>query len=277
MAPTTGADGKPVSGDASGAGATEAKADPGAGDRPAEWTASAEELTPKLGELSTALEENIAKSYHEETLAEIREEHARYFDELEKHPRLLVGTEVPRIDGKEGMETLRDANDAREWQEAVKSILVEEVRSRTTAKLEENNDYLTTIHQSIELFQNNADLVPGTKEFDVELANKFATFVKDFELRDDDKKLLGYSVPVQPIINQLRTDLAAARAATKPAEGAAAPASSNDTKPSAQQTTSPEDAPQAGITSKAGESSEGKDDFSTLFGTIHPDLRDLRI
>lgn len=241
------------------------------GGRPAEWTTPASELTPKFGELSTKLEESVAKAYHEEALDEVREEHKRYFEELEKHPRQLIGMEVPSVTG-EGNEVLRDAEDAKQWQDAVKQILVDEVRDRASRSLEENQDFLETIHSSIELFQNNHDLIPGTKEFDRQLADKFATMMKDYELRDDEDKLLGYSVPVQPIINSLRTDLAAARAA-KPEP--AAPASEEKPKGQEQQAAppKPEDQPQAGIQSKAGNSSE-EEDFSTLFGTIGlPNLR----
>lgn len=183
---------------------------------------------------------------------------------------------MPKLDGSEGMEVLRDAADAAEWQEAAKSLLVQEVRDRASKAIEDSSDLLTTVHQSIELFQNNADLIPGTKDFDVELANEFSELMKPYEARDDEKKLLGYSIPVQPIINKLRSDLAAKRAA-KP-EAPAAPASSNDSpgSPAQQAPAKQEDPPQAGISSKAGESSD-KDDFSTLFGTISPELRDMRI
>lgn len=187
----------------------------------------------------------------------MQEEHAQYFEALNKHPRLLVGTQVPAI-GKEGTETLRDTNDAREWQEAVKSILVEEVRDRAGRKLDESKDFLQTVHASIELFQNNVDLVPGTKNFDIELANRFAKLAAPYELRVDEK-LQGYSIPVQPIIDQLRTQLTAERAA-KPAAPAAA--AKVPAAPARQV-----DPPQAGISSKAGSGGSGED-FSTLFGTI---------
>lgn len=194
----------------------------------------------------------------------MKTEHAKYFEVLEKHPRLLVGTQVPAI-GKEGMETLRDTDDAREWQEAVKSILVEEVRDRATRSMEENTDFLNTIHASIELFQNNVDLIPGTKEFDTELANRFAALAQPYELRNDGK-LQGYSIPVQPIVNQLRAALVAERAAgaAQPPSGTPAvpPPAGAPAAPSA-----PAEPPQAGLQSKAGNSSE-KEDFSTLFGTI---------
>jgi hypothetical protein len=201
----------------------------------------------------------------------VQTEHAPYFEALEQHPRSLVGEQVPRING-EGMETLRDSTDAKEWQEQVKQILVEEVRDRATRALEENSGFLDTIHSSIELFQNNTDLIPGTKDFDVELANRFATMATPYELRVEDK-LQGYSIPVQPLIEQLRAQLVAerARSADTPrsadAGGAAAAAPAAGAQASPPAAPAAPDPPQAGIPSKAGNSSE-TEDFSTLFGTI---------
>ena len=185
----------------------------------------------------------------------MKEEFPQYFEALEKHPRLLVGTQVPAI-GREGMETLRDSADAKEWQEAVKSILVREVQERAAVQLEGSRDYLETIHASVDLFKNNADLIPGTPGFNRPLADAFAKMVEPYEVRVDGK-LSGYSIPVQPIINSLRGQLSAA--ATSPAPAAGAPAA-----PRPPQEVEP---PQAGIKSKAGSSSEAED-FSTLFGTI---------
>jgi hypothetical protein len=45
----------------------------------------------------------------------------------------LVGQEVPKIGG-EGMETLRTSEDAKEWQEAVRSLLVAEIRDHAGAR-----------------------------------------------------------------------------------------------------------------------------------------------
>ena len=167
---------------------------------------------------------------------------------------------MPAI-GKEGMETLRDTNDAREWQEAVKTLLVEEVRDRASRQMEESRDFLSTVHASIELFQNNADLVPGTKEFDVELANRFAAMATPYELRVDGK-LQGYSIPVQPLIDQLRAQISTARAAAPAPATPAAPAAGAPGTPA-----KAAEPPQAGVPSKAGSSAE-QADFSTLFGTI---------
>ena len=163
---------------------------------------------------------------------------------------------MPAI-GKEGMETLRDSNDAKEWQEAVKTLLVAEIRERATTKMEESADFMQTVHASIDLFKNNPDLIPGAKGFNVELANEFARLAKPYEVRVDGK-LHGYSIPVQPIIDQMRQQIKARATAPTPPPAAAPPAATPPPRV---------DPPQAGIPSKAGSSSE-KEDFSTLFGTI---------
>lgn len=190
---------------------------------------------------------------------EAKAEYENYFDALEQHPRLLVGTEVPAI-GQEGTEILRDTDDAREWQEAVKSILVQEIQDRANVSMEENRSTIDTLHASIDLFKNNVDLIPGTSSFNVALANRFAEMVKPYEVRVDGA-LQGYSIPVQPIIDSLRAEVGRAQ---KPSTApVSAPA----------KTRQPASRPQAGISSKAGNSVE-TEDFSTLFGTIGlPDLQ----
>jgi len=166
---------------------------------------------------------------------------------------MLVGQEVPRI-GAEGSEILRDTADAKEWQEAVRGLLVEEITTQAEEKMEESADFLQTVHASIDLFKNNKDLIPGTKDFDRRLADQFAGMMKPYEVRVENK-LQGYSIPVQPIIDNLRAQLKASAPVPPPA--AAGPP---ETRPRAEP-------PQAGIQSKAGASSD-KEDFSTLFGTI---------
>lgn len=205
----------------------------------------------------------------------MKDEHGPYFEALEKHPRLLVGTEVPAI-GREGMETLRTTADAKEWQEAVKSVLVQDIQSRVGVHLDESATFLETVHQSIELFQSNRDLVPGVAGFNRPLADEFAKLAKPYEIRDDEGHLTGYSIPVQPLIDNLRTQLAARKPAapaapTAPAapqsSPAAAPAGTRSAPPAGQPPTPPGSPPQAGLTSKSGSASE-REDFATLFGTI---------
>lgn len=223
----------------------------------------------------TNLETRQTTALQEESLGEVREEFKAYFEAVQKHPRMLVGTEVPSLKG-EGMETLRDSQDAKDWQEAVKQELSKEVGDRVSRKVDDQRPLMETLHNSVELFRNNPDLIPNTRQFDRELADKFAELVKPYELRVDGK-LQGYTIPVQPFVTQLRQQLTAGRAAPP-----AAPAAPTVQQQRAQQQqrndvgqfAADEDAPQAGIPSRAGQSSDSEEDFSTLFGTIGlPTLR----
>lgn len=201
----------------------------------------------------------------------MKKEHSAYFDALEKHPRLLVGTEVPAI-GKEGTEVLRDTADAKEWQDAVKSILVEDVRARAAKAMDENSDFMATVHASVELFSSNTDLIPGTKEFDKDLADRFTQLAEPYELRVDGK-LQGYSVPVQPLVNQLRAQLELERKQAAPAAAAAPTPQQQRAAEQPRNQAGQFDAPQAGIPSKAGSGAQ-TEDFSALFGTLGiPDFR----
>lgn len=215
-------------------------------------------------------------------LDEVRTEYAGYFDALAEHPRSLVGREVPKADGS-GKETLRDSTDAREWQEQIKLALAAEVKDRVSRRTDEVKPMLNTLHSSVKLFQDNHDLIPGTKQFDFDLASQFTTFAKPYELRVDGK-LTGYTIPVQGIIDTLRSQLTTSRAAAAATAGAVgsqtAPAGGGVAPPTAQQQRAAEqprtpagqfhnpDAPQVGLESKAGNAAGEPEDFSTLFGTI---------
>jgi hypothetical protein len=207
--------------------------------------------------------------------AEVEKEHAGYYAALAQHPRALVGRTVPSVTGT-GDEVLRDANDAKEWQEAVTHLLAEEVKDRVGRKMEESRDFLATVHESISLFQQNPDLIPGTTGFDKELADRFASLVQPYELRVEGK-LQGYSIPTQPIVAKIREQLVRERAATPAAPAASAtapPANAGAAAPAAD--AKPEDQPQAGIAGKAGGAPAGED-FSTLFATLGEQYRDLQI
>jgi len=219
--------------------------------------------------MSTALETQTAETAQKTALAEVQAEYPKYFEALNQHPRLLIGKEVPRVGG-EGMETLRDSSDAAEWQAAVKDVLLQEVKDRAIRHAETAAPSMQTLHQSIELFQNNVDLIPGTAQFDTDLANRFATLAKPYEHRVDGK-LHGYTIPVQPIIDSLRQQLVTERAAVPAPAPVAAPAGAPAAAPPAQP---PVEQPQSGIPAKAGASAEPAEDFSALFGTLGiPDFR----
>ena len=212
--------------------------------------------------MSTALEDQQLQIHQRTALEAVKQEFPKYFDALQQHPRLLVGIEVPSLKG-EGTEILRDSSDARDWQEAVKDILSDEIKARAETSAESDREVMQTLHSSIDLFKNNSDLVPGTKQFDRELADKLMEVAAPYVLRAEGR-LMGFSIPMQPLIDQLRTQLTATRSAAA-AAAAAAPPVAPAVKQAPQEAA--QSAPQAGISSKAGSSAEA-DDFSTLFGTL---------
>ena len=183
---------------------------------------------------------------------------------------MLVGVEVPSLTS-DGKERLKDSADAADWIDGVKAMLLAEVETRASNRMDEDGGLRKTLHSSIELFQNNRDLVPGTIEFDKELADRLTELAKPYENRVDGK-LIGYNIPLQPLVELVRGQLKEARAAKAtaqpPAEAPAAP------QPPAQPPArKPAPAPQAGIPASAGTSAEVSD-FTTLFGTIGmPELR----
>ena len=230
--------------------------------------------------MSTALETNAQRIHQDAVLTEMREEFGGYFRALEAHPRTLVGQTVPSMTG-EGTEVLRDSQDAADWQSAAKTVLTRELASRTDERMEADASTLTLLHSSVELFQNNADLVPGTRGFDAELASEFVRFAKPYEHRSEGK-LIGYNIPVQPLLDQVREGLRQRRAAAAAqAKAPAAPAQAAPGRPAkaapAPAPAEASSAPQAGISSKAGASGNEAQDFSVLFGTLGPGFEGLAL
>lgn len=219
--------------------------------------------------MSNKIEQRSVQQHQTAALAEVKTQYPKYFEALEKHPRALVGQRVPAASpeepgqDKDGFVVLKDSSDAKEWQEATRQHIVGEVRTNAARRAESNGGDMQTLHQSIELFQNNSDLVPGTKQFDRELADEFAAIASSYEVRKDGK-LQGYSIQVQPLIDRLRTQIAAKRTAAPAASNVGAPASTPSTAGAPAQ---PAEQPQAGIQSKSGNSTEGEN-YDALWGTL---------
>ena len=158
------------------------------------------------------------------------------------------------------METLKDSQDAKEWQETVRELLIQEVDDGARKLADSASAQIQMLHASIDLFKNNSDLIPGTRTFNKQLADEFAKIAEPYEVRQDGK-LRGYSIPVQPIIDGLRAKMTTSATVQEPNQSSASKPPGAGVNPPAA------DPPQAGIPSKAGASSE-REDFSALFGTI---------
>ena len=81
---------------------------------------------------------------------------------------------------------------------------------------------MRTLHASIELFQKNADMVPGTRQFDKELADRVTKFAKPYEVRVEGNRLERIGRPQD-----------AARAAGAPTGHAAIEVHRHETPPGA--------------------------------------------
>jgi hypothetical protein len=229
--------------------------EPPAGGEPAPTGVDAATLLPKLGEASTAFETKQTEAIQQEVFGELRTEFTKYFDALDQHPRTLVGQRVPSATGQ-GEEVLKDSQDARDWQEAIKQQLAQIAATRVDQKKEDMRQVFETVHSSIELFQNNLDLYPGTKQFDRELADAFVAAAEPYALKSNGK----------------RAQFVATRAVKAAAPAAGAPAAPAATgTPTAQQQRAAEQprttlgtfaGPQAGIHSQAGQSATGEDDVA---------------
>jgi len=170
----------------------------------------------------------------------------------------LVGDTVPSVKG-EGTIVLNNATEARDWQDAVKHIINKEVTEKTAALLQDAQPVLSTIQDSITLFRNNQDIMPGAVEYNPELTTRFLKMASPY-LHMVDGKPIGFKVDVQPLLNQLREDMKA-----NP------PAPSTKQVQAAAQPRTPEgrfDAPQAGIPSKTGLSGSAEDDYSDFWGAL---------
>ena len=257
---------------AEGAGTDGAAAPAPAGGDPAESPVArdAAEFSSNWSAALDGLESKLTAQLTQTAVDEVRTEFKGYIDAVEQAPRYLVGKTVPKADGSEGEETLRDAQDARDWQEEIKKQLGREVSRRIEAARTDNAGMMEVLNNSVQLFQSNPDIVPNTKQFDKDLANEFAALIKPFEVRNDGK-LVGWKVDVKPMLTTLRQQLNARRAAT-PAAPAAPTAqqqrAATQPRNERQQFAPNQDTPQAGITSSAGQSPEDGEGLDALFGTL---------
>jgi hypothetical protein len=178
---------------------------------------------------------------------------------LQAHPMELVGNQVPNVNGQEGVMRLNNAAEAEAWLGAVKQILGRQVNARTEALLQDARPILSTLQGANNLFKNNPDLVPGTKEYNPELAKQVYALTKTYIHKVDDKAI-GFRVDIQPVVDAVREQLKTA-----------APAPTARQEQAAQQARTPTgqfDAPQAGIPSQAGISGDPEEDYDPFWKAV---------
>ena len=230
---------------------------------------SLRDAEPLFDSALSAIHERAEESYRARALEEIRSEVApEFLQALDQHPRMLVGDQVPSLKRQGETEILRDSNDAKDWQDGLRHMIALQVSQRAAGYAEESKPLISTIQSSVELFRRNPDIVPGTKEFDPELATRFINMAKSYEHREGDK-MFGYRVDVQPLVANIREQLKTERAA-RPAQPSTQTARQTQAaNQSRDQGTGRFDAPQAGIPSRAGMSGEDAEDFTAFWSTLN--------
>lgn len=131
-------------------------------------------VVAQLGPASTATNERMVGAFRNAAIQEFQAEIDPKFTEALRYlPMQMVGMEVPSIaaNAKPGeMTRLTDSESARKWQETVNTLIDRQIDSMVAEKVDEARPMTSIIQESFLMFQNNHDLVPGTKQFDPELA-----------------------------------------------------------------------------------------------------------
>ncbi len=204
--------------------------------------------------------ERVKEQARQASLTTMREEYAPYFQIVEAPPRMLVGQTVPSLDPNKETEVIRDTADARDYQEAAKALLAKELGSRVQADITSQAAHLQVVSQSIDILQRHPDLLK-----DKQLADRVASLIKPYEYRKDGK-LYGWSVNVEPLVNQVRQQLASERSA--PATPAASAAAAAPAAPAAAAPpAAPAPGPQQGLRASAAQQAP-QEGFDQLWSTL---------
>ena len=227
------------------------------------------DVLPQLSVASKQITERVEATYRAQARQEVMNDiEPRFLEVLKTPSRLLAGEQVPSLKQKGQMETLRDSADAEDYKKTLQYLVDTEIDDLAQAKVNEIKPMMSVVQDSIQMFQSNPDLMPGTKQFDKELADQVAAVGKAYELRVDGK-LYGYNVPMQPIINQLRTQLSTARGAT--GEQSAQAQREAQARRAAEQERNEAgqfQGPQGGIQSKSGMTGDSGEDWSTFWNGV---------
>lgn len=203
--------------------------------------------------MAESLETRFTESAQQMAVAQAQEDYPHYIEVLELHPLELVGKELPSIDGSDTPLVFRTATEVEQYQSAVETILSRELQADVVQRRQQSDEILDVVHASIQLFQDNPDLVPGAKSYNKALAAEFVRTAEPYALRMNGK-LTGYSIPVQGLVDQARARVKAAPATP------AAKAPAKKAAPGAK--------PQAGIPSKAGAGGGEGEDFGPMWKAL---------
>ena len=226
------------------------------------------EVTPLFGAAFDSINTRMESTFKAQAFQELESEIDEQFLTALRQPAMrLVGQEVPSVRlgaPADEMTKILDTQMARDWQQTVASIIEEEVNDKVQQKIDTVRPMTSVIQESALLFQNNPDLIIGTKGFDSELAERFTRLAQAYEVKTA-KGVIGYGVNVQPLINELRSGLSKERGASgaRAEDRVVAQRAAAAAQPRTE--SGKFDSPQAGISSKSGMSGDPGDDYSAFW------------
>ncbi|QGH78689.1 hypothetical protein SEA_YELLOWPANDA_50 [Microbacterium phage YellowPanda] len=230
-------------------------------------------VTPLFAPAREEAFKRMETSFRQSAIQDLQQEiDPEFLEVLQEVPVRLVGSEVPSLarNADPGAKIrLNDSAQAAQYQRDLSALLEREITSRAKQKADDTRPMATVIQESFLLFENNPDLIPGTKGFDRELATRFAEITNDYAVRVNGK-VIGYQdINVQPLINSLRADIAKQRGASG---ATAAQQRAEQQRQAAAQQERDEggkfQAPQGGVLSKAGNQGEAADDYSAFWSGV---------
>ena len=226
-------------------------------------------MTPLFGEAGSKIIDKMTETFKAQATAEVRESiDPAFVEALSTHPARLVNQEVPSIRigaGKDEKVRILDTQMARDWQEAVAGLVEADIDDLVKNKTQEVQSMVSVIQESVQMYQNNPDLIVGTKGFDRELAERFVRLAKSYEVKTPNG-VIGYAVNVQPLINELRAQVTRERAQA-PTTPSVNQALSDKASQQARDEAGRFDGPQPGISSKADMSGDGsRENYDAFWG-----------
>lgn len=215
------------------------------------------------------MSERIEEAVRASARAEVEERiDPKYRDLQMKHPMELVNMTLPslRSDAKPGdTERILDSAMARDYQEAMQKIFDREVEDVVNQRQQEVEPQLALLQRTYVMFQKNPDIVPGSKTFDKELADRFAKVAGSYTYKQNGKAL-GYSIDVQPLIDNIRDTLQAERKSKPDRSETQRQAVLNQPR----QPNGQFDSPQQGLLSKPGRVGTGEGNNYDAFWAATP-------
>lgn len=203
---------------------------------------TAAERFSEVSDFGTGIEAAFTRRAEETILPRMNEEYANFIRHIQAAPRDLIGKELPINGDPANMSKIRDEESAVAWQREHQQLLEQTFQELREDYMREHSTERVAVNNALELFSANPDLIPGTTDFNKDLAEGVMKYASKFIVKDENGRAIGFTVSVNNLISYARQEL------QKRASTSAAPAP-----------VVPEDPPQVGVGTRQGATSASDD------------------